>query len=54
MYFLRRRMYDASSLMDRYTTISANLASPHMQPPRVVSSRWRERSPQTLHRATFA
>jgi NAD(P)-dependent dehydrogenase (short-subunit alcohol dehydrogenase family) len=32
----------------------ANLGSPHMQPPRVVSSRWRERSPQILHRATFA
>ncbi len=41
-------------LMGRYTTISANLASPHMQPPRVVSSRWRVPSPPTLHRATFA
>jgi NAD(P)-dependent dehydrogenase (short-subunit alcohol dehydrogenase family) len=41
-------------LLDRCITTSANLASPHMQPPRVVSSRWRVPSPPTLHRATFA
>ncbi len=42
----------ASSLMDRCTIIWANRVWPHTQPQRVVSCRWRERSPQTWHRAT--
>src|SRR6516162_2301293 len=40
--------------MGRYITISVNPATPHMQPRRAASSRWREPSPQTLHHATFA